>query len=57
MSFLKILYFIAFLFLATCLFCWIFTSHWIFGPIVTIASFLGGLLLISLVSLTIMGQE
>lgn len=57
MDMMKIIYFIVFLFLATCLFCWILTSHWIFGPIVTLVSFLSGLLLISLVGLAIIEQE
>jgi hypothetical protein len=43
------------LFIVNFLFCWIFTSDWGLGPIVRIVSFLGGLLLISL--LGIIGLE
>jgi len=44
------------LFVATCLFCWMFTAHWIFGPITTIVSFVGGVLLISLLGMLILEQ-
>jgi apolipoprotein N-acyltransferase len=42
------------LFWATYLFCWIFTSHWNFGPIFTVVCFLGGVLLISLIGVLMM---
>ncbi|OKH34316.1 hypothetical protein NIES2101_39125 [Calothrix sp. HK-06] len=49
MNFLKFVELVIALFLAACLFCWLFTSHWIFDPIVSVICFLGGILLISFI--------
>lgn len=57
MGLFKFIQLITFLFLATCLFCWMFTSNWIFGPIVTLVSFLSGLLLIGFLGIAIMNEE
>jgi hypothetical protein len=54
---LKFIKLIASIFLITYLFCWIFMTHWVFGPIVTIVSFLGGLALISYLGVLIIHQE
>jgi hypothetical protein len=56
-EFIKLFNLLGFLFIATCLFCWLFTSDWIFGPIVTIASSLGGLLLISWLGVLVIDSD
>ncbi|WP_193200546.1 hypothetical protein [Nostoc sp. MG11] len=57
MDFLKVIELIVVIFLATCLFCWLFTSYWFFGPIMTVVYFLGGLLLISVIGVLIIHEE
>jgi hypothetical protein len=54
---LKLVKLIAIIFLVTYLFCWIFITHWVFGPIVTVVAFLGGLALISYLGVSIINQE
>lgn len=53
MEYLRFLLLIFVLFLSTCLLCWLLTSHWIFGPIVTITTFFGGIMLISFLGVMI----
>jgi hypothetical protein len=54
---LKLIKLIASLFLVNYLFCWIFIAHWLFRPIVTIVSFLGGLTLIGYLGVFIIHQK
>jgi hypothetical protein len=56
-EFIRLLTLLCFLFIATCLFCWLFTSNWFFGPIVTIAAFIGGLTLISFLSVLVIDSD
>lgn len=46
MGFSSLIKSILVLFVVDCLFCWMFTSRWMFGPVITIVCFLGGVLFI-----------
>jgi hypothetical protein len=56
MDVLKALKVVSTLFSTTCVFCWVLTSHWIFGPMFTTVFFLGGILGISLLGVSIMEE-
>lgn len=56
-EFVKLFNLLGVLFVSTCLFCWLFTSNWFLGPIVTIASSLGGVLLISWLGVLVIDSD
>jgi uncharacterized membrane protein len=56
MDLLKAVRVVSALFSTTCLFCWVLTTHWIFGPLFTTVFFLGGVLGISLLGVSIMEE-
>lgn len=57
MELLRAIRLIGILFVATCVFCWVFSSNWIFGPIVTVVGFFGGMLLISLLGVMLIEAD
>lgn len=57
MDIFKTLELMVVLFVATCAFCWLLTSNWLFGPIVSIVAFIGGIGGLGLLGLFILEHE